>query len=336
MLNTARHHAFVYGFVALCSLLAAALQPAGAVDKVTVLTGPTLLYDAVWMADAKGFYKDENLDVQFRLFPTGTTALQTFKSGQGDIVLAGDLPALAYWENNNRDLRFITLLERDSKGYTITARSNITKPADLAGKTIATRVGSNGSFFISEYLRKNGLKKSDVTIKDLDAQLLPTALCKGDIDAYFIWQPFGRRAMEICPGQVHELSSAEGYFRGYAYAAARPAWLASPEGRDIAIRFLRATAKGAEAAAKDFPSVAKYAKDKYSIEEAPARFQWEINERVQTFDETANSEFCLLTQWMLAEKLVKEPIKAEDVFWMDGVRALGAPALVKALKSCAS
>ena len=336
MTKTTGHHALVLGFVGLCALVASAIQPARAADKITVLTGPTLLYDAVWMADAGGFYKGENLDVQFRLFPTGTTALQTFKNGQGDIVLVGDLPGLVYWENNNHDLRFINILERDSKGYTVTARTSITKASDLAGKTVATRVGSNGSFFISEFLRKNGLKTSDVTIKDLDAQLLPTVLCQGDIDAYFIWQPFGRRAMEICPGKVHELSSAEGYFRGYAYAAARPAWLSSKEGRDIAIRFLRATAKGAEVAGKDFPAVAKYAKEKYSIEEAPARFQWEINERVQTFDETANKEFCLLTSWMLGEKLLKEPIKADDVLWMDGVRAVGSPKLIKAFQPCAN
>ena len=156
---------------------------ATAADKISVLTGPIVLYDAIWMADAKGFYKDEGLDVQFRLFPTGVTALQTFKTGQGDIVLTGDLPALLYWENNNRDYRVINVLERDSKGYTITAKKSITKPADLVGKTIATRVGSNGSFFISEFLRLNNLKPTDVTIKNLDAQVLPTALCQGDIDA---------------------------------------------------------------------------------------------------------------------------------------------------------
>lgn len=333
MKTTSGHYAYLLGILVLCTLLIAPFR-ASAADKITVFTGPTLLYDAVWMADANGFYKAENLDVQFRLFPTGATALQTFKSGQGDIVLTGDLPGLIYWENNNHDFRFIDVLERDSKGYTITANKSITKPSDLVGKTIATKVGSNGSFFISEYLRKNGLKPTDVTVKDLDAQLLPTALCQGDIDAYFIWQPFGRRAMEICPDKAHELTSAEGYVAGYAYADARPAWLATKEGRDIAIRFVRATAKGAEVANKDFPAVAKYAKEKYSIEEAPARFQWEIDERVQNYDEKTNADFCLLTKWMLDQKLIKEQIKPEDVFWMDGVQSLGSPKLIKSFQPC--
>jgi ABC-type nitrate/sulfonate/bicarbonate transport system substrate-binding protein len=336
MTTTLGRGAIWLGLLVVCAVSIAPGAPARAADKVTVFTGPTVLYDAVWMADAKGFYKDENLDVQFRLFPTGATALQTFKSGQGDIVLSGDLPGLIYWENNNHDFRFITILERDSKGYTVTANNGITKAGDLAGKTIATKVGSNGSFFISEYLRKNGLKPGDVTIKDLDAQLLPTALCQGNIDAYFIWQPFGRRALEICPDKVHELSSAEGYFSGYAYAGARPGWLASKEGHDIAIRFLRATAKGAEVARTDFPAVAQYAHEKYSIEETPARFQWEINERVETFDAKFNADFCLLTKWMVDQKLLKEQVRGEDVLWMDGVEALGAPTLIKSLQPCDS
>ena len=103
-------------------------ETAQAADKLMVLTGPVLLYDAVWMADVKGFYKAENLDVEFRLFPTGATALQTFKTGQGDIVFTGDLPAMTYWANNDHDYQMITLLERDSKGYTLMARRGSTSP----------------------------------------------------------------------------------------------------------------------------------------------------------------------------------------------------------------
>jgi hypothetical protein len=105
--------------------------------------------------------------------------LQTFRGGQGDIVFNGDLPGVRYWENSNKDYRAIFILERDSKGYVGVTLQDIKTPQDLKGKTIATRVGSTGSWFISEYLTKSGLGTSDVTIKNLDTQILPTALCKG-------------------------------------------------------------------------------------------------------------------------------------------------------------
>ena len=305
-----------------------------AADKITVLTGPVVLYDAVWMADAKGLYKAENLDVEFRLFPTGATALQSFKAGQGDIVFTGDFPAIAYWENTNHDYQMITLLERDSKGYTFTGKKSITKPADIVGKTIATRVGANGSFFISQYLRKNGLKPSDITVKNLDGQVMPSALCQGDIDGFFLWQPFGQRAIETCPDKVHEVANAEGYFRGNAIAGARPGWLATKDGEDKAIRFLRATLKGKQVAETDFPSVARYAKDKYAISEDGAKFQWAINERVQTYDQAFRDDLCGISEWMVAEKVLKQPLDLSSFMWMPGVQALGSDKLVKTVVPC--
>jgi hypothetical protein len=48
--------------------------------KLTVFIGPAPLYDSIQMADGQG-YSGRGLDVKFELFPTGTTALQTFRAG---------------------------------------------------------------------------------------------------------------------------------------------------------------------------------------------------------------------------------------------------------------
>jgi len=47
---------------------------------VTIFIGPTPLYDSIWMADKHNLYKTEGLDVDLRIFPSGSTALQTFKA----------------------------------------------------------------------------------------------------------------------------------------------------------------------------------------------------------------------------------------------------------------
>src|SRR5690606_24714193 len=134
-------------------------------------------------------------------------------------------------------------------------------------------------WFISEYLKKHNIDPSKVTIKNLDTQLLPTALCQGDIAAFFIWQPFGSRALEICPVKSHILSDATGYIRGYLIAGARADWLATPEGQEKAERFLRAARRGKAIADADFPAVAKYAKTKFDLSENATKAQWETLER---------------------------------------------------------
>ncbi|MFN0304699.1 MAG: ABC transporter substrate-binding protein [Burkholderiales bacterium] len=318
----------IAGVVASAACLMAS-QSIAQTKQVTVFIGPAPIYDSIWMADARGFFKAEGLDVQFRLFPSGTTALQTFRTGQGDLITNGELPGVAHWVNANKDYRLISVIERDAITYRITALKDIQKPQDLKGKTIATRVGSTGSWFISTYLQKNGMTDKDVTIKNLDTQVLPTALCQREIAAFFIWQPFGARALEICPDRAHYIGSAEGLINGYAVLGARPAWLATPDGKDISIKFLRAMQKGKEVAEKDFDAVAKYAQDKYSLSRQATKDQWDVSGRHIGFDETFFSDHCNLAGWMRDNNLMKGQFDFNEYIWTDGWRAID-PKLVKA------
>src|SRR5258708_19818104 len=241
-------------------LLAAALTAnAQALKKVTLFGQPSVNNDAIWMALEYGYFKEQGLEVDYGGFPSGTTGFQAFRTGQGDIVMTGDLPSVQYFFNNPGQYQTFVAIERDAKGYVVIARKDIRTAKDLAGKTVATRVGSTGSWFISEYLTKNGVDPKSVTVKNLDTQLLPAALCKGDIAAFFIWQPIGSRTLEICANDAHQLSDATGYIQGYLVAGARPEFLSSADGADKVVRFLRAIIKGREKAESDFKAVPAHA-----------------------------------------------------------------------------
>jgi NitT/TauT family transport system substrate-binding protein len=297
--------------------------------KMTLFGQPSVNNDAIWMAFEKGFYQQEGLDVTYRLFPSGTTAFQAFQTGQGDIVMTGDLPSVQYFFRVKGDYRTIAAIERDAKGYVAVAQKAITKPQDLVGKTVATRVGSTGSWFISEYLRKNGVDPTKVTVKNLDTQVLPAALCGGDIAAFFIWQPVGSRTLEICGDKAHYLTDAAGYIQGYLVAGARPEWLASAQGKDIATRWLRATIKGRDVAEKDFAAVAAYAKAKLDLSEKATRDQWDTNTRPLAIDKVYYDDFCSLSRWAQTEKMTEQKIDFNQLTWPDGLKAIN-PNLVDA------
>jgi NitT/TauT family transport system substrate-binding protein len=297
--------------------------------KMTLFGQPSVNNDAIWMAFEKGFYQQEGLDVTYRLFPSGTTAFQAFQIGQGDIVMTGDLPSVQYFFRVKGDYRTIAAIERDAKGYVAVAQKAITKPQDLVGKTVATRVGSTGSWFISEYLKRNGVDPSKVTVKNLDTQVLPAALCGGDIAAFFIWQPVGSRTLEICGDKAHYLTDATGYIQGYLVAGARPEWLASPQGKDIATRWLRATIKGRDVAEKDFAAVAAYAKAKLDLSEKATRDQWDTNTRPLAIDKVYYDDFCSLSRWAQTEKMTEQKIDFNQLTWPEGLKAIN-PKLVDA------
>jgi ABC-type nitrate/sulfonate/bicarbonate transport system substrate-binding protein len=311
------------------ALSIAAAQAQQAPLKMTLFGQPSVNNDSIWMALDKGLYQQEGLDVTYRLFPSGTTAFQAFQTGQGDIVMTGDLPSVQYFFRVKGDYRTIAVIERDVKGYVAVARKEITKPQDLVGKTIATRVGSTGSWFISEYLSKNGVDASKVTVKNLDTQVLPAALCGGEIAAFFIWQPVGSRTLEICPDKAHYLTDATGYIQGYLVAGARPDWLASAQGKDTATRWLRATIKGRDIAQRDFAAVAAYAKAKFDLSEKATRDQWDTNIRPLAIDKVYYDDFCSLSRWAQKEKMTEQKIDFTRLTWPDGLRAID-PKLVDA------
>jgi ABC-type nitrate/sulfonate/bicarbonate transport system substrate-binding protein len=295
--------------------------------KMTLFGQPSVNNDSIWMASEKGLYQQEGLDITYRLFPSGTTAFQAFQTGQGDIVMTGDLPSVQYFFRVKGDYRTIAVIERDAKGYVAVARKDITKPQDLSGKTVATRVGSTGSWFISEYLAKNGVDASKVAVKNLDTQVLPAALCGGEIAAFFIWQPVGSRTLEICPDKAHYLTDASGYIQGYLVAGARPEWLASPQGKDIATRWLRATMKGRDIAEKDFAAVAAYAKAKLDLSEKATREQWDTNTRPLAIDKVYYDDFCSLSRWAQTEKMTEQKIDFKQLTWPDGLKAIDPKAV---------
>ena len=313
--------------IAAVAIAAAAMATPGSAQtplKMTLFGQPSVNNDSIWLALERGLYKAEGLDVTYRLFPSGTTAFQSFQTGQGDIVMTGDLPSVQYFFRSNGNYRTIAAIERDAKGYVVIAAKEIGKPQDLIGKTIATRVGSTGSWFISEYLKKNGVDPSKVSVKNLDTQVLPAALCGGEIAAFFIWQPIGSRTLEICPDKAHLLSDATGYVQGYLVAGARPDWLSSAQGKDIATRWLRATIKGRDLADKDFPAVAAYAKAKLDLSEKATRDQWDTNTRPLALDKVYYDDFCSLSRWAREEKLTDQPIDFAKLTWPDGLRAISA------------
>jgi ABC-type nitrate/sulfonate/bicarbonate transport system substrate-binding protein len=321
------------GIAGVAVAVTVSLAPSGiAQDRLqaTVFIGPHPQLDSIQMAESQGFLDEEGLDITFRIFPSGTTALQTFQTGEGDIVNNGDLPGVNHWIRVNKDYRLISLYERNFKGYRGTALNEIKEPKDLIGKTIATRVGSTGSWFISEYLGKNGIEESQVEVINLDTNVLPTALCQGDVAAIFIWEPFGTRALEVCPDKVHTLTDAEGYINGYGVLGARPEWLNSDEGREIATRFLRATIKGGEFAKNNFEAVAAYHKEKNGLSEEQTKVQWELNNRIFGFDEVFMQDYCSLAAWMRKTGLMKGKFDIREFIWTDGIESID-PSLIAAI-----
>jgi NitT/TauT family transport system substrate-binding protein len=293
---------------------------AKAAEDITLFLQPIVPYDSVWMADEKGFFEEEGLNITYQLFPSGTTALVSFRVGEGDILLGGDFPGLQYWVQNDKNYRLIAAIDRDPSSYLVTARKEITSGEDLRGKKIATRVGSTVDWFMSVYLEAHGMTKDDVEVINLDGQVMPAALCQGDIDAFFFWQPYNDTAIEICPDIAHNLSDADGYIPGYSIAAARPEWL--EENPEIAISFLRGMLRGKEVAENDLEAVIAYADRNLSMPREIVEAQWPVKNRIIALNDVVYEDYCNLAEWMRGEGLLEGELDLSEFVWTEGLEAI--------------
>lgn len=311
-----------------CTLLAGpvasnAAQSADKATNIELFLAPNTDSTPLWAAYGQGFYKDAGLNVTVRTFPSGTTAFQAYRTGLGTLVMSGDLPSLLYWINSKHDYRAIQVLTRDTKGYVAEALNDIKSPKDLAGKSVATRVGSSGSWFLSEYLTKNGLAESDVKILNLDTNQMPIALCKGDISAFFIWQPFADQAAAKCGDKVHQLADAKGYMRGYTVLGARPGWLKDNE--QAAIAFVKATVRGAKWVGDHKKEFSKYLEDNYGADAKFSEKALSYMNLTPLFDAQFHEDYTSLSEWNMkhaAAGTTPEAIDFKNFTWTKGVDAL--------------
>jgi NitT/TauT family transport system substrate-binding protein len=179
---------FLLVFIALgmasCGAMAQPLEK----TKITIAVGGKNLfyYLPLTIAEKRGFFKDEGLDVEIVDFPGGARALQAMVGGSADIVSG------AYEHTINMQAKGINIvgiaLEGRYSGIVLGVhKSKIAQyksPKDLKGWKIGvTAPGSSTNMMVSSLLSKDGLKPDAVSIIGVGTTAgAVAAMRKGDIE----------------------------------------------------------------------------------------------------------------------------------------------------------
>lgn len=160
-------------------------------QRMAISIGTTPHFGNVVVAHEGGHFKKHGLETDLTVFASGSVATEAFVGGQGNVVVAGDLPSLRLWMKG-----FIGITPQASYDQlsVIVARKELTKPEQFKGKKLGVLLGSTSEYFAGLFLASGGLKLSDVDLINLQPAEMVTGLASGDIDGFVIWQPFGWRA----------------------------------------------------------------------------------------------------------------------------------------------
>jgi len=223
-------------------------KPAGPPEKITFGVETSILPSAVWVAENKGYFEEEGLDVEIKEFGSGRTALATMlNEGNLDMVTVAQTPVM-FNSFDRDDYVIIATMVYSDNDVKILARQDtgIKSPSDLRGKTVGITEGSTGHFFLGLFLTSSGLMLSEVKTIDIEASELPQALADGRVDAISAWEPHIYNARKLL-GENAVLLQPEGGARifreDFYFVASRNFMENNPE---TLKRFLRAIEKGQE------------------------------------------------------------------------------------------
>ena len=171
--------------MAACGAMAQALEK----QKITIAVGGKNLfyYLPLTIAERRGFFKDEKLDVEIVDFPGGARALQAMVGGSADIVSG------AYEHTINMQAKGINIvgiaLEGRYSGIVLgvhkSKAAQYKSPKDLKGWKIGvTAPGSSTNMMVSSLLARESLAPDAVSIIGVGATAgAVVAMRKGDIEA---------------------------------------------------------------------------------------------------------------------------------------------------------
>lgn len=142
-----------------------------------------------YVADEKGFWKEEGLDVEAKMFPSGREALQALLARNAQVMSVSETPPVHAILQGNKIYCVATIAEHIETKLIARMDRGISRPKDLKGKKVATLPGTNSDYFMYEFLKKYGISPRELKIANMSPPDMVVAYVKGDIDAYFAWEP---------------------------------------------------------------------------------------------------------------------------------------------------
>ena len=157
---------------------------AGPPEKVTIAYSATSDAVLAEVAQVKGYFLQEGLEVTPLLHPYGKPALEDVLAGKADLATVAETPVM-FAIMGGEKIAFIATIQTSTAGNAVLARRDkgILALEDLKGKKIAMTLGTTSDFFLDAILAVNGISREDVKVVNLQAQEMADALAHGDIDA---------------------------------------------------------------------------------------------------------------------------------------------------------
>lgn len=197
-------------------------------------------YSGVFIAEEKGFFKDEGLEVELTGFPGPGDSLPPLIAGHLDLNLTTlhNLGLVA--GTGDAGLKLVYLIDSSYGADAVVAKQSIATVEDLKGKRIGVTFNEANHLFLMVALDKAGLTEKDVELVNVSADDAGAAFLAGNLDAAVTWEPWVSKALS---GGGHVVFSTKDAPDLIINAVVAPERTTKARGGDVA-KFIRAVDRG--------------------------------------------------------------------------------------------
>jgi NitT/TauT family transport system substrate-binding protein len=212
-LSTALRRQLLGGAALLMAATAMAL-PAQAAETIHMLAPTWLGFAPVYVANDLGCFKEEGLEVDYKFEDDRTNVLAAYARGDIDV----DMRTVGEHQGRPRDANtpgvIIGTIDESVGGDGVITDDATKSVADLKGKTVAAEPNIPARLLLQLELKKQGLKLSDLQIKDIATADTGAVFADSSIAAIATYEPFMTQAVKSStrPGARVLLSSKD--YRG--------------------------------------------------------------------------------------------------------------------------
>lgn len=132
-----------------------------------------------------------NTKVKWVEFTGGSAGIAALNAGDIQMMTEVGLPPTVSSISKGLDFKIVWVndIYLTAEGLVVRNSSNIKSVADLAGKKVATMVGTSSGYMLHGALASAGLDESKVEVINMDPPSMQAAWKRGELDAAYIWAP---------------------------------------------------------------------------------------------------------------------------------------------------
>jgi len=145
---------------------------------------------AFFVAQEKGFFKDEGLDVQTKSFSSPGDGLTPLIAGSLDAHLSTADSVITVLDKAPGQLKVVYLTDTSSGADAILARKDIADVKGMKGKKVAATLGQCNQLLLEKALEKAGLTDKDIQLVNMNPDDAGAAFAAGKVDVAVTWEPW--------------------------------------------------------------------------------------------------------------------------------------------------